>query len=127
VRIGFGGYCEGSSTVCGCSVDSRLCCPAESGREHRMVPHLVVYAQTDKPAEPQVTVQLLNQLPLRTHRYNACNNNARGTYLEAIDGPADADFSQSKESLNETLPDASDWGSRAKGDPEEHATLTSHN
>jgi hypothetical protein len=36
--------------------------------EDRMVPHRVVHAQAHEPAEQQVVVQLLDQLPLRADR-----------------------------------------------------------
>ena len=37
-------------------------------REHGVVPHRIVQAQTQKPAKQQVLIDLLNQQPLRTNR-----------------------------------------------------------
>jgi hypothetical protein len=37
-------------------------------RDHRMVPHRIVHAETHEPAEQQVVIDLLDQLPLAPHR-----------------------------------------------------------
>jgi hypothetical protein len=37
-------------------------------REHRVVPHRLVHAQANEPAEQQVVVDLLDELALRTDR-----------------------------------------------------------
>ena len=54
--------------------------------EHRHVPHRIVDAETDEPAEQQIVVQLLHQLPLRADVKNACNNSARSSCSGGIDG-----------------------------------------
>jgi hypothetical protein len=35
--------------------------------EHRRIPHRIVRRQADEPAEQQIVVELLHQLPFRTH------------------------------------------------------------
>ena len=45
-------------------------------REYGRVPHRIVHLQTHEPAEKQVVVHLLHQLPLRTNRVE--NHQQRG-------------------------------------------------
>ena len=37
-------------------------------RKHGVIPHRVIHAEADEPAEQQVVIKLFNQLPLRAHR-----------------------------------------------------------
>jgi hypothetical protein len=37
-------------------------------REHGHIPHLVVHAQSDEPAEEKIVLELLHQQPLAAHR-----------------------------------------------------------
>ena len=55
--------------------------------EDRMVPHRVVHAQADKPAEQQVIVKLLDQLPLRAHRVERLQQQRPQNILGCDRGP----------------------------------------
>src|SRR5712671_3202276 len=56
--------------------------------EHRDVPHCGVLRQPDKPAEQQIIVELLHQLPLRTHRIERLQQQRAKQFLRRNRGPA---------------------------------------
>jgi hypothetical protein len=54
--------------------------------ENGIIPYWIVDRKSDKPAEQQIVVELLHQLPLGSHRVQRLNSSARNNRSGAIDG-----------------------------------------
>ena len=59
--------------------------PVSVARKGRMIPHRLIGAQTNKPAEQKVNLQAFHQLMLRADRIKACNSIARSSFSGAIE------------------------------------------
>jgi hypothetical protein len=70
-------------------------------RKYRMVPHHIVHAQSNEPAEHQVVVDLFNQQSFERTESKICSNNDRKIYSGAIDGRPESAYSASNAGLRD--------------------------